>query len=111
MRICDNCHAVFSDLELPVESTHAFQTPVCPRCLSRKSHLPFPDDICLLAVLNGVNASIAEDLLSQAEIPYKTRSDFASITGQFGASVRFFTTYDQLSAANECLHEVFDQLL
>ena len=111
MRVCESCHAVFGDIALSPENARSRQTLVCPRCHGHKNHLAMPDDICLLAELDGVNASIAEDILARSGVPFKTLSDFAPFAGQLGSFVRFYTTFEWLSAGKETLLQVFDHLL
>ena len=80
---------------------------VCEKCGRKKLRAPEMDDVCLLADLDHITASILISELEEARIPYTTQSwQGAGLTMLFGNAIeayRIYVRYRDISAASELL--------
>ena len=80
---------------------------VCEKCGHKKLRAPEMDDVCLLADLDHITASILISELEQARIPFTKQSwQGAGLTMLFGNAIeayRIYVRYRDISAASELL--------
>ena len=83
---------------------------VCEKCGHKKLRAPEADDVCLLADLDHITASILISELEQARIPFTKQSwQGAGLTMLFGNAIeayRIYVRYRDMGAAGELLEIV-----